>query len=84
MVTMKKESEVLLAMNLFVKDFVVPEEITTDASAAETSSDVRAFCIQIGTTLKTLEEGAPWELSVGLLKLSVGKDMESSDCVVRL
>ena len=52
----------------------------TDASKAETSLEVKAFCVNIGTTLKILEEGMPWanlaELYIGLIKSSVGKDVK--------
>ena len=52
---MRKDSEVLLAMKLIGKDLRVPEAITTYASAAEMSREVRSFCINIGTALKKLE-----------------------------
>ena len=87
MAPMRKESEVLLALKLFAKELGVPETIVTDAAKAETSREVKAFCINIGTTLKTLEEGMPWanlvELYKGLIKSSVGKDMKGSNWPLR-
>ena len=42
-------------MKLFTKNIGVPEALVTDGSTAETSVDVKTFCINIGTTLKILE-----------------------------
>ena len=78
----------LLAMKLFAKDLGVPDSTITDASAAETSREVRAFCINIDVILKTLEEGVTWanldELCIGLMKSYLGKGIKSSDCPTRV
>ena len=75
-------------MKKFAKDIGAPDAIVTDASRAETSSDVKQFLVNIGTTLKTLEQGTPWsnlvELYVGLLKSSCDKGMKSADSPLRL
>ena len=89
MVPMRKELEVLLAMKLFAKDLGVPKAIITDSSAAKTLHDVRSlFCINIGSTLKILEESTPWanlvELYIDLLKSSIKKDIKSSNCLIHL
>ena len=46
-------------------------------------SEVKKFCIDIGTTLRALEEGTPWsneaELHIGLIKEAVRKDMHKSN-----
>ena len=85
---MQKESEVLLAIKLFVKEIGVLEAIITNASSAKTSQAVHRFFILIGTTLKTLEEGTPQanlaQLHTGLLKSSVSKDLKESNCLLSL
>ena len=53
--TLKKESDVTLAMKLFAKEIVVPEALIIDGSKAKTSAKVKIFCIHIGTTIKILE-----------------------------
>ena len=85
---LEKESDVLLALKLFDKDVGVPEALVTDGTKAETSTDVERFFINIGTTLKTLEQGTPWanlvELHVGLLKIAVSKDVTETNIPIRL
>lgn len=85
---MEKEADVLLALKLFAKDVGAPEALVTDGARAETSAEIKKFCINIGTTLKILEQGTPWanlaELYIGILKSAVSKDMKESDCPIRL
>ena len=54
-----------------------------DTSSEQMSKDVKAFCYDIGTKLRALEEGTPWankaELYVRLLKESVRKDMHEAN-----
>ena len=54
-----------------------------DGHKAKTSSEVKRFCDQVGTTLRILERGTPWsnraELYIGLLKETVRKDMRDSN-----
>eukprot|EP00957_Ditylum_brightwellii_P034811 2637960-Ditylum_brightwellii.AAC.1 len=49
---------------------------------------MRAFCAEIGTTLRVLVEGTPWankaELYIGLVKEAVQKDMKESNCPLAL
>eukprot|EP00957_Ditylum_brightwellii_P048265 3663103-Ditylum_brightwellii.AAC.1 len=49
---------------------------------------MRAFCAEIGTTLRVLEEGTLWankaELYLGLIKEAVQKDMKESNCLLAL
>eukprot|EP00957_Ditylum_brightwellii_P161649 12307352-Ditylum_brightwellii.AAC.1 len=44
---------------------------------------MRAFCAEIGTTLRILEKGTPWankaELYMGLIKEAVRKDIKESN-----
>ena len=54
-VPIRKES-----MKLFTKDFWILEAIIIDVSAAEILCDIRVFYVNIGTTLKILEESMPW------------------------
>jgi hypothetical protein len=52
-------------------------------SGEQMSKEVKAFCNEIGSTLRALEKGTPWankaELYVGLLKEPVRKDMKDQD-----
>eukprot|EP00957_Ditylum_brightwellii_P156743 11930432-Ditylum_brightwellii.AAC.1 len=57
---MKREAEVLKAVKQFAKKIGVPDAIISDASGAQTSTDLRKFCNEIGSTLCALEEGTTW------------------------
>jgi hypothetical protein len=74
-VPMKKESDVLQAVKQFAKE--IGDALICDAAKAQTSAAMRTFCIEIGTTLRALEEGTPWsnkaELYIGLIKEAVRK-----------
>jgi hypothetical protein len=52
-------------------------------SVEQMSKEVRAFCNEIGSMLRALEEGTPWankaELYIGLLKEAVRKNMKDQD-----
>jgi hypothetical protein len=54
-----------------------------DMSGEQISKEVKAFCNDIGSTLRALEEGTPWankaELYIGLLKEAVRKDMKDQN-----
>jgi hypothetical protein len=54
-----------------------------DMSGEHMSKEVKAFCNEIESTLRALEEGTPWankaELYVGLHKEAVRKDIEDQD-----
>ena len=47
-------------MKIFDKYIGVPEALIIDGSKAKTSKQVKIFCINIGTTIKILEQGTPW------------------------
>ena len=85
---MEKESDVLLTLKLFAKDVGLPEDLVTDGTKAETSAEVKIFCINIGTTLKILEQGTPWanlaELYIGILKSAVSKYITERNSTIRL
>ena len=53
----------------------------------QVSQDVCNFCNMIGTTLRALEEGAPWsnkvELYLKLMKEALHEDMKESNCPLR-
>ena len=76
---MKTQSEHPMALKLFAKDVGAPEILVCDPHPSQKSNNVKAFCNQIGTTLKLLEESTQWanraELYVGLLKESTRKDL---------
>jgi hypothetical protein len=79
-VPMKSKSEVLQAVKQFAKEIGAPEAIICDMAGEQTSQNLRTFCNEIGTTMRVLEEGAPWannaELYIGLLEEAVRKDMK--------
>ena len=50
-----KENDSLLAMKLFAEDIGALEALATDDSKARASSEVKIFCVDIGTDLKILE-----------------------------
>jgi hypothetical protein len=81
---MKSELEALQALKQFAKEIGAPEAIICDMAGGQTSHALKRFCLEIGTTLRVLEEGTRWEnkaeLSVGLTKEAVWKDMKESDC----
>ena len=82
-VPMKRKSEVILAIKQIAKEVGAPDSFVTDMSGEQMSPEVKKFCIDIGTTLRALEEGAPWsnkaELYIGLIKEVVRKDMRESN-----
>ena len=80
---MKSQEEFQTALHWFCKQIGVPVSLIVDAHKAQTSSKVKRFCDQVGTTLRILEKGTPWanraELYIGLLKEAVRKDMRASN-----
>lgn len=82
-VPMERKSDVLQAVKQFAKEIGAPEAIICDHSGEQTSSSLRKFCGEIGTTLRVLEEGTPWanraECYIGLLKEAVRQDMKETN-----
>ena len=80
---MKSKSEVLQALKQFAKEVGAPDAIVCDCSGEQTSNKVRKFCLDMGTTLRVLEEGTPWankaELCIGLIKEAVRRDMQATN-----
>ena len=80
---MKSQDEFETALHWFCKEIGVPVELILDGFSAQTTSTVKRFCDQVGTTLKILERATPWanraELYIGLLKEAVRKDMRESN-----
>ena len=76
---MKRKSEVILAIKQLAKEVGSPDSFVVDMSGEQMPSEVKKFCNDIGTTLRSLEEGTPWsnkaELYIGLIKEAVKKDM---------
>jgi hypothetical protein len=68
----------------FTKEIGAPEAIIADPAGEQTSHALRKFCQEIGTTLRTLEEGTQCanraELYIGLIKEAVRKDMQQANC----
>ena len=82
-VSVKRKSEVLLAIKQFAKEIGAPDSFVADMSGEQMSSEVKKICNDIGTTFRALEEGTPWsnkaELYIGLIKEAVRKDMCESN-----
>eukprot|EP00957_Ditylum_brightwellii_P044630 3383788-Ditylum_brightwellii.AAC.1 len=74
-VPLKSKEEVLLAVKIFAKEVGALDAFIYDTAGEKTSRPMRAFCAEIGTTIRVLEEGPPWankaELYIGLLKEAV-------------
>jgi hypothetical protein len=83
-VPLKSKANVLDAVKQFAKEVGAPDALIFDMSGEQTSINLKKFCLEIGTSLKVLEEGTPWankaELYIGLIKEAVRKDMKESDC----
>jgi hypothetical protein len=83
-VPLKSKSNVLDAVKQFAKEIGAPDALIFDMSGEQTSGNLHKFCLEIGTSLRVLEEGTPWankaELYIGLMKEAVRKDMKESDC----
>ena len=58
---MKTKKEVPQAVKQFAKEISAPDAIICDAAREKTSGYPREFCHKIGTTLRLLEEGTPWD-----------------------
>jgi hypothetical protein len=71
-----------LSLKEFAKDVGAPDFLVCDPHPSQKAHEVRAFCHQIGTTLRMLEANTQWanhaELYVGLLKEAMRKDMQES------
>ena len=85
---MQSQNEFSTALHWFCKQVGVPVELIVDGHKAQTSSEVKTFCHQVGTTLRILETGTPWanraELYIGLLKEAVRRDMRNSNSPMSL
>ena len=57
---MKKEAEVLMAIQNFAKEVGAPRSMICDPSRAQTKQDVKTFCANMDTTLRILEKNTPW------------------------
>ena len=82
-VAMKDKSETHMAIRNFTKAVGAPDALIVDPAGENTSAKVRAFCYQIGTTLRSIERGTQWankaELYIGLFKKSIQKDLMESN-----
>ena len=74
-VTMRSKAEALQAINKFSKEIGSPEAIICDMDCEKMSLELINLCINIGTTLRFLEEGTMWankaEFYIGLIKGAV-------------
>jgi hypothetical protein len=82
-VPMRRKGEVLQAIKQFANEIGASDAFIADMSCEQRPREVKRFCNDIGTTLRALEERAPWsnkaELYIGLLKEAVRQDMKESD-----
>ena len=82
-VPMKSKPEVLQAVNQFAKEIGAPDAIILYAAGEQTPKALRKYCSNIGTTLKYLYEGTPWEnkveLFIRLIEEAVHKHMKETD-----
>ena len=87
-VPMTRKGEVYQAMKLFAKEIGAPTAFVADMAGEQMSKEIKAFCIDIGSSLRALEEGTPWankaELYIGLLKEAVRKDMREANSPLAL
>ena len=78
---MSKVSEYPQALKKFAKDVGAPEVLIADPHPVHKLKYLKAFCNQIGTTLKILEESTQWasraELYIGLMKEATRKYMRA-------
>jgi hypothetical protein len=82
-VPMRRKGEVLPEMKQFSKEIGAPDAFVADMSGEQMSKEVKIFCNESGSSLRALEERAPWankaELCIGLLKEAVRKDMKEAN-----
>ena len=85
---MKSLKEIPQAMKMFAKEVGAPNCFVCDPQSNQKSKEVRAFCQQIGSTLRVLEERTQHanraELYIGLLKESIRKDLRGTNAPLRL
>ena len=58
---MKYQTEFQTALHWFCKQVGVPVDLIIYGHKSQQSNDVKRFCNQVGTTLKILEIGTPWD-----------------------
>eukprot|EP00957_Ditylum_brightwellii_P166221 12654317-Ditylum_brightwellii.AAC.1 len=59
-VSLKSKWEVLLVVKIFAKEVGATGTFICDAAGEQTSHPMRAFCAEIKTMLRILEEGTTW------------------------
>ena len=79
---MVRKGDFLDVLKLFCKEVGVPTSLVVDPSGEQTGKEVKRFAIDVGTTLRVLEESTQWanraELYIGMLKESIRKDLRRS------
>ena len=85
---MKSQKEFPVALHWFCKQVGAPDTLIADGHKSLRSGEVKRFCDQVGTTLKTLEAHTPWanraELYIGILKEATRKDFRASNAPMAL
>ena len=75
-VPMRSRSMVPQALRQFTKEIGAPEAIICDHLGEQSSAKVKEFCLDIGTSLRFIEEGTPW---ANKAEESIRKDMKDAD-----
>jgi hypothetical protein len=79
---MKDQCSYFSALKQFAKEVGTPEVLVCDLHQTQKKREVKAFCVQIGTTLCVLEAETQYancpKLYVGLLKEATQKDMRAT------
>lgn len=79
-IPMKRKQIVLKAVNQFAKEISAQDAITCDAAREQTSTELKAFCNDMGTALQVIDENTYWtnkaELYIGMIKEAVCNDMK--------
>ena len=85
---MRSQSQFIDAVKLFCKEVGAPRAVIVDSHRSEKSREVRKFLTSVGTMLRVLEGSSQHqdraELYIGLMKRSVGKDMQESNSPISL
>ena len=79
---MVRKSNFLSVLKLFCKEVGVPTSLVVDPSGKQTAKHVKKFALDVGTTLRVLEESTQWanraKLYIVMLKESIRKDLRRS------
>lgn len=79
-------TEIPTAVKNFTKEVGIPNVLVADAHPNQKDKKVKAYCLEIGTKLRILEESTQWanfsERVIGLLKEVTRKDIRETDAPI--